>query len=450
MSKSRQFCDGVSRRDFLRIGTAGALGMHLSLPMLLEHQARAAEGGVAAGGAAASDMSLIIVFLLGGPSSIDTFDMKPEAPADIRGEFKSISTNIPGTRICEHLPRVARQMDKFSVLRAFTHRSSDHGAADHYMLTGYHPLAGFNPNIKPNNHFPAHGSLISYKLGARGSVPPYVCLPNMHPSGSSAYLGANAVPFTIEADPNAPNFSVPDLAPPLTVDARRVEARHELLARVDRYRQAAEVAANAGARSVSTFGQKAVELMTSPSAKRAFDIAAEPEKLRDEYGHSTLGQSCLMARRLVEAGVRCVTINHSNWDTHNNNFSVLKNELLPQLDSALSSLFRDLSDRGMLKKTMVVVTGEFGRTPRINKDAGRDHWGKNFNVLVGGGGVVGGRMIGRSNKWAEEPDEGPTTPEDLSATMYSQMGINIHDEITTSEGRPMPITNKGRIIRELF
>jgi hypothetical protein len=395
-------------------------------------------------------MSLIIVFLVGGPSQLDTFDMKPDAPGEIRGEFKSIPTNVPGARICEHLPRVARQMDKFSVLRAFTHRSSDHGAADHYMMTGFHPLAGFNPNVKPNNHYPAHGSLISHKLGTRGSVPPYVCLPAMHPSDGSAYLGAGAVPFTIEADPNAPNFTVPDLAPPMTVDAARVDARHELLAHVDRYRGAAEVAANAGARGVSTFAQRAVELMTSPAAKRAFDIAAEPEKLRAEYGHTTLGQSCLMARRLVESGVRCVTVNHSNWDTHNNNFSVMKNELLPHLDAAMSTLFRDLADRGMLQKTMVVVTGEFGRTPRINKDAGRDHWGKNFSVVVGGGGVVGGRMLGRSNKWAEEPADGATTPEDLAATMYSVMGINPNEEILTAEGRPMPITNKGRVIRELF
>jgi len=191
-------------------------------------------------------------------------------------------------------------------------------------------------------------------------------------------------------------------------------------------------------------------LMTSPSAKKAFDISTESTTVRDDYGRTTLGQSCLMARRLVEAGVRCVTVNHANWDTHNNNFNVLRNDLLPQFDAAMSSLFRDLSERGMLEKTMVIITGEFGRTPRINKDAGRDHWSKCFTVALGGGGLAGGRVIGRSNKWAEEPDEGPTGPEDLAATLYSRFGINPAEEIMTPEGRPIPITNKGRIIRELL
>jgi hypothetical protein len=361
-----------------------------------------------------------------------------------------MATKVPGIQICDLLPRVAGQMDKFSLLRGFTHKNSGHGGADHYMLTGYDTKAGFNDAVRPNNQFPSHGSMIAHKLGPRGSAPPYVCLPSMHPSAGSAYLGATAVPFTIEADPNSPSFAVPDMAPPMAIDAHRVENRNELLAHVDRYRQTAETSANASAREVSMFGQRAVDLMTSPSARRALDIGTESSALRDEYGRTTLGQSCLMARRLVESGVRCVTVNHANWDTHFNNFSVMKNELLPQLDAAMSTLFRDLSDRGMLQKTMVVVTGEFGRTPRINKDAGRDHWSKCFTVCVGGGGIAGGRAIGKSNKWAEEPDEGPTGPEDLAATMYHQLGINPAEEIMTPEGRPVPITNHGRIIRELL
>jgi uncharacterized protein (DUF1501 family) len=317
------------------------------------------------------------------------------------------------------------------------------------MLTGYHPTAGFNPSLKPNNQRPALGSIIARKLGPRGSVPSYVCLPSLHPSAGAAYLGAAAVPFVIDADPSAVGFAVPDLAPPLTLDASRLERRRRLLSRVDRFQRAAEAEANTAARTVNIFRQKAFELATSPQAKKAFDIHAESDKLRDEYGRHTLGQSCLMARRLVEAGVRCVTVNHTDWDTHYNNFVMLKKELLPLFDSGISTLFRDLADRGMLKTTLVVITGEFGRTPRINKDAGRDHWGPGFTVILGGGGLAGGRVVGRSDKWAEKPADDPYGPEDLAATVFQRLGINPKLVFHTPEGRPVPAVNEGRVIRGL-
>ncbi|MCH8045433.1 MAG: DUF1501 domain-containing protein, partial [Planctomycetes bacterium] len=386
MSHRPRFCDGIARRSFLQVGAAGAFGFGLNLPALLEQQARAAQKG----GGGKEDVSVIYIFLKGGLSTIDTFDMKPDAPADIRGDFKPAKTNVPGLQICELLPRVAQQMDKISLVRSFGHKNSSHGPADHYMLTGYHPTAGFNANLKPNNQRPSLGSIIARKLGPRGSVPAYVCLPNLHPSAGAAYLGAAAAPFVIDADPSAVGFAVPDLAPPLTLDASRLERRRRLLARVDRFGRAAEAEANTTARTVNVFRQKAFDLATSPRAKKAFDIHAESDQLRDEYGRHTLGQSCLMARRLVEAGVRCVTVNHSNWDTHDNNFVVLKKELLPMFDSGISTLFRDLADRGMLKTTLVVITGEFGRTPRVNNRAGRDHWGPGFTVILGGGGLAGG------------------------------------------------------------
>jgi uncharacterized protein (DUF1501 family) len=442
---SAKFCDGLTRRDVLRLGSAGVFGMGMTLPWLFEQQALAV-----AQGKKTRDVSLIFVFLHGGLSTMDSWDLKPEAPAEFRGDFKPIATNISGIQIGEHLPLMSRQMDKVALIRSFRHQNSDHGPADHYMLTGYFPQAGFNPSLSPNNQRPAHGSVIARKLGPRGTVPPYVCLPKMHPSAGPAYLGSPAAPFVIDADPNAPNFSVPDIVPPPALSASRLDARKKLLAQIDRFQEAAETKANRAAEAVSVYQKKAFALMTSPAAKKAFNIKAEPEKLRDAYGRNSLGQSCLMARRLVEAGVRCVTVDHSNWDTHDNNFNTLKRSLLPTLDAALSTLLRDLSGRGLLSSTLVVVTGEFGRTPRINKNAGRDHWGPAFTVALGGGGIKGGIAVGKSDARAERPASDPYGPEDLAATMYHLMGIDPKEEFYTPEGRPIAIVNNGKVIEALL
>jgi uncharacterized protein (DUF1501 family) len=441
----RAFCDGLTRRDFLHLGNASLFGMAVTLPAFLEGRARAA-----AQGRSTRDASLVFLFLQGGLSTIDTWDLKPDAPAEFRGDFRPIATNVPGIQISEMMPRTARQMDKFALLRNFRHHNSDHGPADHYMLTGYFPQAGFNPGLSPNNQRPAHGAIIARKLGPRRSVPAYVCLPRMHPSAGAAYLGSGAAPFVIDADPNAPNFTVPDIVPPPAIAARRLEDRRHLLAQLDRYQQAAEVQANRLAQEVSTYQREAFTLMTSQAARQAFDIHREAPRLRDEYGRNSLGQSCLMARRLVEAGVRCVTIDHSNWDTHDNNFATLRRDLLPALDGAVSTLFRDLADRGMLETTLVVVTGEFGRTPRINRNAGRDHWGPAFTVALGGGGIRGGRAIGRTDARAERPAGESHGPENLCATMYHLLGIDPREEFYTPEGRPVRVVNNGRIIQDLL
>ena len=445
MTRNPAFCDGLARRDFLRLGAAGAFGLGVTLPGLLARQARAAEKG-----AAPRDVSLIFVFLHGGLSTIDTLDLKPDAPAEFRGEFKPIATNVLGIQVGEHLPRLARRMDQVALVRSFRHHNSDHGPADHYIFTGYFPQAGFNPTVTPNNQRPAHGSVVARKLGPRGSVPPYVVLPRMHPSAGPAYLGPTAAPFVVDADPNAPDFAVPDVVPPAALDAGRLGDRRRLLAQVDRFQRAAELRANRDARTVNVFQQKAFDLMTSPAAKKAFDIHAESDRLRDEYGRNALGQSCLMARRLVEAGVRCVTVDHSNWDTHEDNFNTLKRQLLPWLDGGLSALLRDLADRGLYERTLVVVTGEFGRTPRINPKAGRDHWGPAFTVALAGGGVKGGRVVGKSDARAERPATDPYGPEDLLATVYRLLGIDPTEEIITPEGRPVALVNNGRAIDELL
>lgn len=446
MTGQRSFCDRVNRRNALRIGLGASLGGAIGLPQLLAAEA-AAKHGV---DASRDDVSLIILFLQGGLSTIDTLDLKPNAPAEFRGDFKPIDTVVPGLQVCEHTPEIAKVADRFSLLRNFTHNNSGHGPADHAMLTGYFPRAGFNGGLKPNNHSPSHGSIIAKKLGPRGSVPPYVCLPKMHNSGGPAYLGSRYAPFTVDADPNAPDFSVPDLVPPLTVNSTRLDSRRQLMKTVDRFQKGAEASVNSKAQALTTFQKKAFDLITSPATKIAFDIEAESDAVRDEYGRHSLGQSCLMARRLVEAGVRCVTIDHTNWDTHYNNFTVLKDDLLPHLDSGLPTLLRDLDQRGMLDKTLVCVMGEFGRTPRVNKYAGRDHWGPSNCILLAGGGIKHGRVIGATNSKGERPAKDPVGPADLSATMHHLLGIDTTEEFYTREGRPMPIAKDGRVLTELL
>lgn len=435
------FCDGVSRRDAIRVGAAALFGAQFALPQLLRASEKAKP---------AKDVSLIFVFLHGGQSHLDTFDLKPDAPAEFRGDFNPMRTKVPGLLMCDLLPKVGAQVDKYSLVRSFRHHNSDHGPADHYILTGFFPTAGFNPSLSPNNQKPCVGSVVSKFLGPKGAVPAHVALPKVHPSGGPAYLGAAHAPFVIDADPSAPNFSVPDLVPPPAIASDRLHDRKALLETVDRFHKSAEAKSNAQASAVGTFRDKAFDLMTSPQAKKAFDIHAEPEKLRDEYGRHSLGQSCLMARRLVEAGVRCVTIDHSNWDTHDGNFAVLKNSLLPMYDTAIATLFRDLADRGLLDSTLVVVTGEFGRTPRINKNAGRDHWGPAFTVLLGGGGARGGVVVGKTDARAEKPATDPYGPEDLFATMYALMGIDPKAEAHTPDGRPIALVNNGRLMSELL
>lgn len=414
---------------------------------ILRRQARAAEPG---GVNPRDNVSMIVLFLKGGLSTIDTLDMKPKASIEFRGEFDPIATSVPGIEVCEHLPNLARQAHRFALLRSFTHTDSNHGPADHWMLTGYAPRAGFNPTLSPNNQFPSLGSIVARTLGPRGSIPPYVCLPRMHPSCGPAYLGPTAAPFVVNADPNSPDFSVPDLLPPMTVDASRLDSRRDLLQTVDRFARSREAAANAAANTATTFREKAFSLMVSPQTKLAFDIASESTALRDEYGRHSLGQSCLMARRLVEAGVRCVTIDHTNWDTHYDNFNVLKKDLLPHLDTGLSTLIRDLHDRGLNEKTLLLVMGEFGRTPRVNKDAGRDHWGPSNCLLFSGGGIRGGLALGETNAHGEKPVGESTGPADLVATICHCLGINPENEFHTPEGRPVKITNGGNVIRGLL
>ena len=427
-----------TRRKFFKGGAAS-----LFLPM----------GSYASEIAEASDKSLIIVFLKGGPSTIDMFDLKPDAPAEYRGEFSPISTCVPDIHISEHLPLLAQQQDKFSIVRSMSHTDSNHGSGDHYMLTGYKASPAFQAKQMPNNEHPSFGSIISHEKGGVGSVPPYICLPNMHKSGGSSYLGPMHAPFIIDADPNSPNFAVPNLVPPATLSDNRISMREKLRSQLSRFEGTQEVSSkvNRKANSFDTFRESAQILMLSKEAKEAFDIEKEPAKIRDQYGRTTLGQSCLMARRLVEAGVRCVTIQHTDWDTHDENFRLLKEDLLPPLDSAVSTLFADLADRGLSDKTLVLVTGEFGRTPKIDgKAGGRGHFPAAFSLLLSGCGLNSGMCVGQTNRTGMSCVDDHYTPEDLTQTILKSLDIHTHKEFYSAQGRPFMMVNGGKFIKELF
>jgi hypothetical protein len=437
----------VSRRHALEIGGIALAG--LTLPRLLEAEAngRTREG---------SARSVILLFQFGGPSHIDTFDPKPEAPLEIRGEFKSIPASVPGVEICEHLPRLAAMADRYALIRSVHHNRSSHNPGAYYSLTGREPLVDRVTLNASADDFPHPGSVTDYLLARRGfrsQVPVFVSLPTMIADGPfrtpgefAGLLGKKHDPLFITRDPNAPDFNVAELALPSGIGVERVEDRRALLAQVSALSRLGEAAAVKG---MSAYQARALDLLTSPATQRAFAIAEEPEKVRDRYGRTTYGQSCLMARRLVEAGVRFVTVYYSagigGWDTHQNNFSTLRESRLPQTDRSVSALLEDLAARGLLDETLVYWTGDFGRTPKVNGTAGRDHWPQCQTVLMAGGGAPGGRVYGASDGSGAYPERDPVLPDDITATVYHALGFDPETEIEDQLGRPMPIS-KGRPI----
>src|SRR5579862_1124331 len=431
-------CEGFSRRDFIRVGGLSALG--LTLPGLL----RANAAGAPNGGQAApkKDIACILLWMGGGPSHIDTFDPKPDAPIDIKGAFGAIPTNVSGIQLSEHLPKLAKQMDKFSIIRSVTSPDGTHETATHYLLTGY----PFSPAIE----YPGYGSVVAREKGFKNDLPPYAMfggMPNNH--GGGGYMGAVYNPFQINGDPNDANFSVQDVAPPNGVDVVRMDRRRLLRDALDDWQRDKETASKA-ALTMDEFYQRAYSLVTSPVAKKAFNLKEEPDKVRDNYGRNTFGQSCLLARRLVEAGVRCVAINYGGWDTQTDNFNALKGNLLPPLDTGYAALLDDLHGRGLLDTTMVVWMGEFGRTPHINSAAGRDHWPGAISVCMGGGGLKTGVVVGSSNERAEYPKDRPLRVEDVAATIYKAFGVNGEKEYMSPQNRPIKINYDGTPISELI
>jgi hypothetical protein len=389
------------------------------------------------------DTSVILIWKGGGPSHIDMWDLKPEAPVEYRGEFKPIDTNVKGIRISDQLPLSAKQMDKFSVIRSVTHPDAGHESASHWLLTGYKPT-----NDIPAQEMPSYGSIVAKQRGPRqAGLPAYIAVPQPPRSSAAAYLGVSYNPFSVGSDPNDKGFSVKNLTLPNGISMDRLDKRKKLLETIDTARRDADQTGLMD--GLDAFTRKAFEMVTSPAAQKAFDIAKEDEKTRDLYGRHSLGQSMLLARRMVEAGVTFVTVNAGGWDTHANNFEALKKSKLPQFDQSWSALVQDLHQRGMMKNTMVLVWGEFGRTPRVNKDAGRDHWPGAQSVVVAGGGLKMGQAIGTTDAKAEYPKDRPLTPEDVLSTMYDVLGIDQNVEFMNEAQRPLKILNSGSPIKEL-
>jgi len=430
---------GLSRRQTLRVGSVGLLS-GLSLPRLLQFQALASTD------TPARAKACIFLFLEGGPSTIDMWDLKPDAPLDVRGPYKPIATSVPGTFIGEHLPNCAKIANKYTILRSHSHHDNGHTTGYHYVMTGVKAdFADGTNSRKPNNVlYPSLGSIVSRELGNRGTVPPYINLPHPMTSGGAGFYGAEHAPFVIEGDPVQPDFEVRDLAAAEGIDVQREQRRQRLLSGLDE-----QATASGKARTMATYYDKARDLMRSPAARKAFDINSEPAKLRETYGYTTLGQCALLSRRLVEAGCRFVGVDHSGWDTHFTCFPSLEKDLIPSVDRAFSALVTDLDQRGLLETTLVVIMGEMGRTPKVNAQAGRDHWSAAQSVLFAGGGVKPGIVIGATNKNATAPVEDPVSVEDILQTLFHQMGIDSSKVYTTPLGRPVPIVNGGRLIKSL-
>lgn len=440
-SQAARTCDGLSRRAVLGVGSLSLFG--LSLPRLLAAEAtRPAKER--------KEVNCILLWMGGGPSNIDTFDMKPDAPVEYRGEFQPISTNLPGVQVCEYLPRMAQQMDKLCLVRSVSHpQSGDHAAATHYMLTGYPQRP--DPAEQPVGSliYPSYGSVVGHEKGWQRSLPPYVVLGGeVSRYAGAGYLGSGYDPLVIKNNPNDAAFKVENVSIPEAIGAERTQRRRSMLAALDGWQRQQDHLAPALAER-NQFYQQAYDLVTSPAAKKAFDLSQEPAKVRDRYGRNAYGQSVLLARRLVEAGVRFVTLFTNPWDTHQDNFKGLKEEnRLGGLDLYWSALLDDLAERGLLDTTLVVWMGEFGRTPKVNGRGGRDHWAWTNAICLSGADIKMGSVVGETDKHCSRPVGTVHSTHDLAATIYHVLGIDGSKEFLTPDGRPVLVNYHGNPIAQ--
>ncbi|MFT7639554.1 MAG: hypothetical protein ACI9G1_001290 [Pirellulaceae bacterium] len=447
-------CSGPSRRSFLQAGAAGLAG--ISLPNLMRMEANGAVDY-----SKAKIKNCITLFLVGSPGHLDTWDMKPEAPEDIRGKYKPIDTNVAGIQICEHFPLMARMMDKVALIRSLHHKTgASHENGQRWMMTGH--------DFNANNPQPYIGSVVSRVFGPNGNLPAAIILPDKigntgtsTPHGQqSAYLGSAHEPFFLGGDPASKEFKVANLAPPAGQTEFRINARRDLLSQIDDLQRRTETKTT---RDFDTSYARAFDLLTSPETKKAFDFSDESDKLLDRYGRNTFGQSCLMARRLIERGSRFVTVNHfdtvfdvSCWDMHanggnlNNTYDDYERHLCPQFDWAFTALVEDLEQRGMLDETVICVLSEFGRTPKINNNGGRDHYPSAWTNFFCGGGIQGGQVIGSTDKIGAAPHDRPILPPQILASIYTAMGIDLETTMMPGPGsRPIRFVD-AEPIRELF
>jgi hypothetical protein len=459
-----RLCDGLTRREALRVGGLGFTGLLWS-DWLRARAAAAGPNRTGRGPAAGSfgkARACILIFNYGGPSHLDVWDLKPDAPREIRGEFRPVATSVPGIAITEHLPRLASLASRYAILRSVTHRDNDHAIGAYLALTGYsHPknaILGIEPPATPQD-MPAVGSVVGKLRPADRPVFSYVTLGDLRHFGNNDSMGQNAGCLGKVHDP----FVVPFVRPLNgtldvsgvtsvmgAVDGGRLGGRRHLLEQLNRVAPALE--ATAGMRSLDGFAHRAYQLLASPASREAFDLGKEPDRVRASYGPTPFGQNCLLARRLVEAGVPMVTLysfGNRDWDTHGDNFTALKNTLLPPTDQGVSALLADLEGRGLLDETLVLWMGDMGRTPRVNKGAGRDHWSFCYSVVMAGGGVRGGQVYGASDRSAAYPSTNPVGPGDVAATIYHLLGIDPRAHVTDQEGRPL-VVSTGKPIQAVL
>lgn len=422
-------CAGVSRRAALQVGVLGGLGIHL--PMLLGRRALASSQGLSAP-AAPKARNCIVIWTHGGTSHHDTLDPKPLAPVSVKGEFSPIETAVPGVQFTEIMPRMAKELGRFGVLRSWNPQNASHGIAERYVLTGR--------NLNQSIHYPSVGSVVSYFHGFKSALPPNVQLGNhmdqTFGGGSAGILGIGNNPFKIMSDANQPGFTVQDLVPPTAVGTDRIGRRRQMLQTIESMQRPTSLQSKA----MDVLDQQmttAFDMITAPETRTAFRIDQEDPKLREAYGMTRLGQSLLLARRMIEAGVRCVTVTDPNWDTHANNFAALKGNLIPPVDQALPQLVIDLEQRGLLDDTLVVWLTDFGRTPQINSAGGRDHWATAGSLVFAGAGIPGGSVIGATDAEGAKPIRNEYGSEQVMATIYEKLGIPLDLHVEAPDGRPV-------------
>jgi hypothetical protein len=445
---SYQNCEGITRRDCLQFGVGALLGTGLVDSLRVR-----GEAGKQGAGPRAKATSCILIWMDGGPTHFETFDPKPDAPAEYRGEFTHTSTAVPGVLYSEHMVKLAASLGDYAMIRSIRHDQGNHGAGNHYMMTGSPPRIPVGCGAFVSFH-PSMGSVVAKELGRDNGLPAYFSMPQMSRSGGPNFLGARYAPFVVGDDPNRERFRVRDVALPRELSEARFSSRTDLRGRIDRMVRLNDEAAGDPAMAFDEYFRQGYDLVTSPDAQKAFDISQESVEIRDRYGRNGFGQRCLLARRLVEAGVPFITVYDGGWDHHSNLFGTLRKRL-PEWDNSVATLIQDLKERGLLDSTLVVALGEFGRTPTIStlsgqNAPGRDHWANAMSVLMAGGGTPGGTVVGSTDRKGHSALENVLSPENFVSTVYWKLGIDPDKVLYTPQGRPAHLVSNPTPIRELI